>query len=389
MKSENKLTSALVVALVLAMLAAYGVLRSGGATVRGNELNVDRAIFAVVNATTLTGFQLSVNVNDYKLPGQITIFVLIAVGSLISLIVGGSMLNRILTMRFTDRQIAGFSISTWIILILVAASALMRPGTNAPAAIFQAASAFGNAGHVIGALPGWMDWRMHLVLLPLGLIGGMGILVVMDLAMAIAQRRRLHPYTVAVLAMTAAVYLIGLFFIAGIEWLDGKDFQQAAVIGSSVVMNSRTLGFPLDTFGMLARPSQWIVLILMAIGGSGAGTAGGIKVTTVFGIGRGVVRAILGESIDRIFGVICVWFGIYCLMVLATTMLLSACEPQAAGDRLLFWAVSAISNVGLSHEPITFTGMTLYVLSAAMVLGRVVPLGILWWTAERGIRAEI
>jgi len=237
-------------------------------------------------------------------------------------------------------------------------------------------------------LPGLMDWRLHLVLLPLGLFGGLGILVLMDLTAAIALGKRLHAYTVAILAMTAAIYLIGVSLIFTIEWLDGKDVHQAAIVGSAVVMNSRTLGFPLDTLGLVSRPSQWIVLLLMAIGGSGAGTAGGIKITTFFGIGRGAIRAMCGKAVDRVFGVMCIWFAIYWLMVLATTISLVAAQPQAAGDRLLFLAVSAVSNVGISHEPILYTGVTLYILSGAMLLGRFVPIAMLWWAAARGIRSE-
>jgi trk system potassium uptake protein TrkH len=388
MKSSNILASVLLSAMLLLALDAFVVLRSPDATIRGNEMNVDRAVFNVANAATLSGFQLSVSVKDYKPAGQKIIFELIVAGSLVSLIVGGCFLASILQMPFTNRQIATSAIVVWLLAIILGAGGLIHPGTGVWPAIFQSASAFGNDGHFIGELPGWMDWRMHLILLPLGLVGGLGILVVMDIAAALVQRRRLHPYAVAVLAMTAAIYLIGFVLVAAIQLLDGSEIKQSIVAASSVVMNCRTLGFPLESFGMLARPAQWIVLLLMAIGGSGAGTAGGIKITTVFGIGRGAVRAIRGKSLDRVFGVICVWFAIYWAMVLATTISLVAAQPQAAGDRMLFLAVSAVSNVGISHEPITFTGVTLYILTAAMLLGRVVPLGMLWWAAGCGVHSD-
>jgi trk system potassium uptake protein TrkH len=388
MKFSNILASVLLAAMLLLMLDAFVVLRGPDATIHGNEMNVDRAVFNVANAATLTGFQLSVNVNDYKPAGQQMIFALIAAGSLITLIVGGCFLANVIQMRFKTWQIALATIVVWLIAIFIGAGGLIRPGTGDWPAIFQAASAFGNDGHFIGDLPGWMDWRMHLILLPLGLVGGLGILIVMDIAAAIVQSRRLHPYTLAVLAMTAMVYLAGLIIIAAMQWLDGSAIKESIVVASSVVMNCRTLGFPLATFGMLARPAQWIVLLLMAIGGSGAGTAGGIKLTTVFGIGQGAVRAIRGNAVDRVFGVICIWFAVYWLMVLATTISLAAAEPQELGERLLFLAVSAVSNVGISHEPIRFTGGSLYILTAAMVLGRIVPLGMLWWAAVGGVRSD-
>jgi Trk-type K+ transport system membrane component len=388
MKSSHILASVLLLAMVLLMFDGFVVLRSDAATVRGNEMNVDRAVFNVANAATLSGFQLSVNVRDYKLPGQQMIFALIVAGSLVSLIVGGIFLSSILRMRFNAWQIAGSAIVIWLAAVFLGAGGLLRVGTGNWPAIFQAASAFGNDGHFIGELPGWMDWRMHLILLPLGLLGGLGILVVMEIMAALFGRRRLHPYTIAVLAMTAAIYLIGVIVVATIQWLDGSAIRESLIVASSAVMNCRTLGFPLETFGMLARPAQWVVLLLMAIGGSGAGTAGGIKITTVFGIGRGAVRAIRGKPIDRVLGVISGWFLIYCLMVLATTISLLAAQPQAPADRMLFLAVSALSNVGISHEPITFTGVTLYILTAAMLLGRFVPLGLVWWAAACGVRGD-
>jgi Trk-type K+ transport system membrane component len=64
-------------------------------------------------------------------------------------------------------------------------------------------------------------------------------------------------------------------------------------------------------------------------------------------------------------------------------------EPQREGDRLLFLAVSALSNVGLSHDPVSMTSAGLDVLLAAMLLGKLVPLGMLWWMAATTREAEM
>jgi Trk-type K+ transport system membrane component len=55
----------------------------------------------------------------------------------------------------------------------------------------------------------------------------------------------------------------------------------------------------------------------------------------------------------------------------------------------LFLAVSAASNVGLAHEPVSMAGPGLVILSAAMLLGRVLPIAILWWQAATSREADV
>ena len=62
-------------------------------------------------------------------------------------------------------------------------------------------------------------------------------------------------------------------------------------------------------------------------------------------------------------------------------VLLLSTDPDAPADRLLFLCVSATSNVGLSHDPVAIVGPGLYVICAMMLLGRVLPLLVLWWMA--------
>ena len=50
-------------------------------------------------------------------------------------------------------------------------------------------------------------------------------------------------------------------------------------------------------------------------------------------------------------------------------------------DRALFIIISAVSNVGLSHDPLGVNPDNAFVLSSAMLLGRLMPMIILWWTA--------
>src|SRR4051794_20344177 len=105
MKLAEKLSGVLVAALVVLMFIAFAMLWYGYGTIHGNEMNFDKAVFNVVNATTLTGFQLTVTVDSFTPLGQAAIFLLISGGALVSLIVGGWAVVRVCQMPFSDAQI--------------------------------------------------------------------------------------------------------------------------------------------------------------------------------------------------------------------------------------------------------------------------------------------
>jgi Trk-type K+ transport system membrane component len=71
-------------------------------------------------------------------------------------------------------------------------------------------------------------------------------------------------------------------------------------------------------------------------------------------------------------------------------LILLAATPEVPMDRLLFLTISAVSNVGLSHDPISSAGwMSWSTLSLLMLLGKIVPLMILWDMAEKVKNARI
>jgi trk system potassium uptake protein TrkH len=386
----EKLSGVLIGFLLLLIVAAVFVLRSQFATITGNEMNIDRAVFNAVNAGTLTGFELTVTVDSYKLAGQITVFVLIVAAALISLIVGGWAVVRICRMPFEYMHIVRSSVIAYVLAVLLGAAALLGPGISIWPALFQASSAFANAGHVIGAVPTDIDWRVHVILLPLAFIGGLGIPVILDLLSSPAARRRPHAHSVAVLLMSAIVYAAAVVLIFLLDWgATSAQRRQTLVLASSHVLNSRTLGWPLGSLIQLSRPSQWILMLVMIIGASPASTGGGMKTTTLYILGRDTARLLRGQVVGRIFGIAVTWVGVYLIIVVATTIGLVWNYPQEPGERMLFLAISAASNVGTSHAPLTLTGAGLYILSAAMLLGRLLPLGILWWSAKYAAGTDV
>jgi hypothetical protein len=58
-------------------------------------------------------------------------------------------------------------------------------------------------------------------------------------------------------------------------------------------------------------------------------------------------------------------------------------------DRLLFIAVSAASNCGLAHDRVGIVGSGMYVLSLTMLLGRILPIVILWWVVRHADETDV
>src|SRR5205823_1243323 len=109
-----------------------------------------------------------------------------------------------------------------------------------------------------------------------------------------------------VLTLTAAFYLLGVLALT--PWTNHpRDLSESISTGSTMSINSRTCGFPLIGAGSLPRPTLWILILFMLIGGSPAGAAGGMKITAPFHLWHGVRRALSGQFSLRITGIAAVW----------------------------------------------------------------------------------
>jgi Trk-type K+ transport system membrane component len=202
-----------------------------------------------------------------------------------------------------------------------------------------------------------------------------------------------------VLTATALLYLAFTLIFFVIErssgtYTNGSDSALAAthhafLSASAASINARGGGFPIEYAGALPRMMPWVLILLMMIGGNSAGTAGGLKATTVVELVNGVRAALRGRRVRRSFGVAAAWAMIYLGIVLVGFLLLVWRVPDVTADRALFLAVSAVSNVGLSHDAIAVTGTGLYVLSTLMLAGRIAPLLVLWWMVRAAPDAEL
>ncbi|MGH7178521.1 MAG: potassium transporter TrkG [Tepidisphaeraceae bacterium] len=382
----------LVAAHALLMTGAYLVFRSTPAMVAGNELSVERSIFASVNAGTLTGFQQGISVRSYLLPAQIAVFVLMLSGTFVALTVGTLAVARILNLPYSTARVLGSAAVAQIIATALGMAVVIGAERPPLEAAFQAASAFGNCGLYLGTMPGVSTLQTQLLLM-LAIAGGLGLPVLMELFDSVTGWRKPSAHTRVCVAVTCGLFVVSFVVLLGFQW--PKNIASVGSWHGSVAsaltasLNCRTAGLPIESVGTWPRAMQWTVMVLMMIGTSPAGTGGGIKTTTLAQLFRGTRDALYGMHARRVTGIAMVWIAAYLSIIVIATAWLLAMLPEMPADRVLFMVVSAASNVGLSHDPLAMRGPALYVLSGTMLIGRFAPLIVLWWMAHTTTDADL
>ena len=97
------------------------------------------------------------------------------------------------------------------------ATLLIDPTRDLLSSLILAASAFTNSGVHIGRLPALQSWQTHLVIIPLALLGGLGLPVLMEMFDRITGTRRLSVHSKTVLVAAAVIYLGGLLLLTVLQ----------------------------------------------------------------------------------------------------------------------------------------------------------------------------
>lgn len=266
-------------------------------------------------------------------------------------------------------------------------------------ALFHSVSAFCNAGFALWTpnLAGKtlaFSLPLNLNVMLLIVFGGLGFTVLresVDQTKAV-MRGRLPRFSV----QAQLVFLITAILIAGgaaayyalerTATLNGLTTGQRVLSSFFQSVTCRTAGFnTLDTTKIVA-PTALMMILLMGIGGSPGGTAGGVKTTTVgiaflsaFATARGKDRIeILHRRIPEETVVRAMTALVFAAAVTGlSTFLLALTEPDAELTRLLFEEVSAFGTVGLSMGVTPgLSAAGKYIIIVSMFLGRVGPLTI-------------
>ncbi len=286
------------------------------------------------------------------------------------------------------------------------------PVKGAWISIFNAISAFCNAGiDIIGPnslKPYSSNPYVLFVTMLLIVLGGLGYVVWFDLAHVIKKGvksrftpvqifKRFSEHTKLVLAMTFALIAIGwlVFFIAEYDNpLTLKNMSIPDKIFNSLFesITLRTAGFASFSQAGITDLSCVIAYILMFIGGSPVGTAGGIKTVTFFLALMGIITYIRSEDSNILFGrrvsgesmrksSVIVYVSMF--SVITFTLLLNATNPVTLQDAL-FEVISSLATVGLSMD-LTSNLNTIgrLIIIVCMYLGRIGPISMAIFFAGR------
>lgn len=272
--------------------------------------------------------------------------------------------------------------------------------------VFHSVSAFCNAGiDLLGddSLTAYLTnpW-MNLVTMALIVMGGIGFIVWRDIVRIIRGVKnktippkqcfsRLSVHSKLVLATTAFLLVFGTLLVFILEYsnpetIGSLTLPQKILASCFQSVTLRTAGFVTFSQSGLRGSTVLICLLLMLIGGSSIGTAGGIKTTTIAllfcsagatvkGSEHVVVfkRMIPPRTIAKALAVTLV-----SLFVLFTAIIaLSVVQPSGDLLDISYEATSAIATVGLTRN---YTGNLLFsgklIIILCMYLGRIGPISL-------------
>lgn len=379
------------------------------------------ALFTATTATCVTGLVVVPTATAWSVFGHIVILILIQLGGLgvITVLAGIALtLNRkmgigrsvLLQDAFNLDTLFGLKafvkkviIGTFIVEGVGALGymTVFVPQFGAKGiwiSVFNSISAFCNAGIDIISENSLMDYAtnpaINGITSLLIILGGLGYIVWWDLLRILRQRKKLKHLTLhskIVLWATAILIFGGAALIAAFEWNNPLTIGNMSVFDKIQVslfqsITTRTAGFAGVAQENLTNSSSLVSLLLMFIGGSPVGTAGGIKTVTfvvLFATAFVVVRqknevnmfgrSIARQAVSKAVGVCCMSFGILFL----STLLLSAVTDASMLD-VLFETVSATATVGLSRNlTSSLNTWGKLIITATMYLGRVGPISLM------------
>lgn len=414
------LLSFLVTILIGSLLLSLPISAAGGEPVP----YVD-ALFTATTATCVTGLVTVPTVSTWSTFGHVVILLLIQIGGLgIVTIMSGLMMLLNQKMGISDRLLIqdAFNLNTMsglakfvknvlfgtLTVELIGAVLYMLvfvPDFGVKGiwiSIFNAVSAFCNAGiDIIGqnSLCGYATHPLiNLVTSALITLGGLGYIVWWDVLRVIKTRtrrnrkifRHLTLHSKIVISTTFALIFVGAAVLLLLEYNNPLTIGNMSLFDRVQVaffqsVTTRTAGFASVPQENLTSAGAIVSLILMFVGGSPVGTAGGVKTVTVVvllcsalatirGKNQAEIfqRTISGDSIRKAVAVVSAFMSI----LLVSTILLAACTEATALD-ILYETVSAAATVGLSRNltpSLTLCGKIIIIVT--MYFGRVGPISL-------------
>lgn len=413
------------------------VLMLPASSAAGEHTGFIDALFTSATSVCVTGLVVVDTYSHWSLLGQAVILFLIQIGGL-GVVAVGSMIMLVSRRKFNlgDRMLLGDSLNIdrnrgllqflirmfrgvfivegiGTVLCAIKFVPMFGWGKGLWASLFQSISAFCNAGmDVLGpdSLVSYRDSHLLLtVTMLLIILGGLGFVVWFDLIDGLknavrhrlsirSMMSRLPEHSKIVLVMTAGLITAGALFIFVAEHdnpytLGGMGMGDKIINSIFQSVTFRTAGFATIPQEHLNETSCIVGYILMFIGGSPVGTAGGIKTVTVFLFFMNAFSYSKGKKENAVFGKriseesmrksSAIVF-VSALTVFVMTLLLMSRDGLTHTDAM-YEIISALGTVGLSRgitPHLDSAGRIIVIIS--MYLGRIGPISMAVFFSKTG-----
>ncbi len=424
-KIKLSTTQIILLSFLVTILVGSALLALPLSSADGKAVPYLDALFTATTSTCVTGLVTLPTVSTWSVFGQIIILILIQIGGLgIITIMSGLMLLLNKKMGIGDRLLVqdAFNLNTMSglakfvknvlfgTLIIEGIGAIIYMFVFIPEfgakgiwiSVFNSVSAFCNAGIDIIAENSLCNYATNPLINVstslLIILGGLGYIVWWDVLRVIKSRskknrkifKHLTLHSKIAITVTAGLILIGTFLIFIFEYSNPLTIGEMSLFDKIQVsffqsVTTRTAGFATIPQENMTNASATVSIILMLIGGSPVGTAGGMKTVTIailvcsaFATIRNKKGATLfgrrvsEESIKKAVAVVVMF-----LTICAISAILLMATSNASAIDAVYEAVSATATVGLSRNlTATLNAVGKLIIIVTMYFGRVGPISL-------------
>ena len=419
-------TQMILLSFVITIMLGSVLLALPNSSADGTPVPYLDALFTATTSTCVTGLVTLPTVSTWSVFGQAVILLLIQIGGLgVITIMSGLMMLLHRKMGIGDRLLIqdAFNLNTMAglaqfvrnvlfgTLVIEGIGAILYMLVFVPAfgakgiwiSVFNAISAFCNAGIDIIGENSLCDYATHplinLVTSGLIILGGLGYIVWWDIlrvAKTNPEKKRKFFRHLTLHSKIAITVSCGLLIGGGLLFFV-LEYNNPLTIGALPLFDkiqvsffqsvtTRTAGFASVPQENLTNASAAVSLVLMLIGGSPVGTAGGMKTVTIAVLFCSAFATIRNRNNATLFGR-CISADSIRKAVAVVVMFLTICFGSAlllmitAGDAdlldVVYETVSATATVGLSRNfTASLNDWGKAIIIVTMYFGRVGPISL-------------
>ena len=418
-------TQIILLSFLATILVGSGLLALPVSSAGGVAVSYADALFTATTATCVTGLVTLPTVSTWSVFGQVVILLLIQIGGLgLITIMSGLMLLLNRKMGISDRLLIqdAFNLNTMAGLakfvknvlvgtfIIEGIGAVLYMLVFVPEfgargiwiSVFNSVSAFCNAGIDIIAENSLCHYAtnplVNVVTSALIILGGLGYIVWWDVLRVLRSRssrnrkifRYLTLHSKIAITVTAGLIFVGAILIFVLEYANPLTIGEMSLFDKIQVsffqsVTTRTAGFASVPQENLTSASAAVSIMLMFIGGSPVGTAGGMKTVTIAVLVCSAFATIRNKKDATLFGrrisedsirkavAVVVMF----LTICATSTILLMATSDASALDVVYETVSATATVGLTRNlTATLNIIGKITIIVTMYFGRVGPISL-------------